>query len=100
MRVRPLALATAALAASASCSPPPFDATRVVPERGTLGEEIFRLFHRDYEREDTRKAEGLALAKPELVGTIDHLFTADELQVCRPSWCASCRCTTTPRSPR
>jgi hypothetical protein len=80
VRVRPLALATAALTLSASCSPPPFDATRVVPERGTLGEEIFRLFHRDYEREDPRKAEGLALAKPELVGTIDHLFTADELQ--------------------
>jgi hypothetical protein len=61
------------------CTEPPLDTTRQVPERGTLGEEIFRLFHRDFERENPRRAEGFALAKDELVLSIDHLFPPDEL---------------------
>lgn len=69
----------ALVAVTLACAPPPFDAERQTPERGTLGEEIYGLFHRDYVREEPRKADGLALAKPDVVGAIDHLFTADEL---------------------
>lgn len=69
----------ALVACAAACSPPPFDPTRKVTERGTLGEEIYGLFHRDYLREEPRKADGLALAKDDLVGSVDHLFTAEEL---------------------
>lgn len=62
-----------------ACAEPPLDTTRDVPERGTLGEEIFRLFHRDFELEDPPRAEGFATAKADFVGAVDHLFPPDEL---------------------
>ncbi len=62
-----------------ACSPEPFDAERKTEARGTLGEEIFRLFHRDFAREDERKARGFEGVHDDFVGAIDHLFPPDEL---------------------
>jgi hypothetical protein len=67
------------LSAAVACSEPPLDTTRSIPDRGTLGEEIFRLFHRDFEREDSRRADGFMLAKDPFVSAIDHLFPPPEL---------------------
>lgn len=63
-----------------ACTPVEFDATRKVEERGTLGEEIFKLFHRDLEREDPRRAEGFELERDGFVRTVDHLFPESELK--------------------
>src|SRR5262245_40525534 len=63
-----------------SCQPPPLDTSRDVPERGTLGEEIYGLFHTDFVRETPRRAEGFELEHDGFVGTVDHLFPPDELQ--------------------
>lgn len=65
--------------AMVACAEPPLDTTRQIPERGTLGEEIFRLFHRDLEREAPRRADGFALERDGFVGAVDHLFPQDEL---------------------
>lgn len=58
---------------------PPLDTTRQVQERGTLGEEIFQLFHRDLEREDPPRAAGFEIEHGPFVRAIDHLFREDEL---------------------
>lgn len=62
------------------CQPPPLDTHRNVPERGSLGEEIFGLFQTDFQREAPRKAEGFALEHDGFVGSIDHLFPEGELR--------------------
>lgn len=67
------------LAILTACAEPEFDATRVVPERGTLGEEIYRLFARDFERDSPRQAQGFALERDDFIYTIDHLLPPDEL---------------------
>lgn len=64
----------------AACSDEVLDTTRNVPERGTLGEEIFRLFHRDMVREDERRAAGFELEHDGFVASVDHLFPPDELR--------------------
>lgn len=56
----------------------PLDTTRVVPVRGSLGEEIFTLFHTDMVREDARRADGFLEARDPFVDSIDHLFTPEE----------------------
>ncbi|MBI4822203.1 MAG: hypothetical protein HY791_38445 [Deltaproteobacteria bacterium] len=76
--VRVLGLSSALV--FAACQPPPLDTSRDVPERGTLGQEIFGLFHRDFERETPRRAEGFAIEQEPFVGVIDHLFPEDELR--------------------
>ncbi|MCK6548035.1 hypothetical protein L6R52_19445 [Myxococcota bacterium] len=82
MHVRSPALVAlvAAFAITACGGEEPFDATRRTEPRGTLGEEIFGLFHRDFVREDERKAEGFELERDGFVGAIDHLFPPDELR--------------------
>ncbi len=67
-------LIVALLAVTAACKEPPLDTTRHPPERGTLGEEIFRLFQRDFERENPRRAEGFQLAHDGFVASVDHVF--------------------------
>ncbi len=79
-RPSPVALALASSLALAACSAEPFDTTRKTEPRGTLGEEIFGLFHRDFVREDERKADGFDLERAGFVGAIDHLFPPDELR--------------------
>lgn len=58
----------------------PLDTTRVVPERGTLGEELFGIFHRDMVRETPRRAAGFEGQRDAFVGTVDHLFPPEELR--------------------
>lgn len=76
---RRLLAASAALALAAGCAEP-LDTTRDVPERGTLGEEIFRLFHQDMARTAPRRADGFAASKQPFVDAVDHLFRPDELR--------------------
>ena len=56
----------------------PFDTERNPPARGTLGEEIFKIFHRDFEREAPRRAEGFSITREGFVQTVDHLIPEDE----------------------
>jgi hypothetical protein len=67
------------LCALLACEEPPFDTTRKIDERGTLGEEMFKLYHRDLEREDPRRAEGFESERGGFVEAIDHLFPDAEL---------------------
>jgi hypothetical protein len=62
------------------CSDEILDTTRNVPERATLGEEIFQLFHRDMVRENERRALGFEMEHDRFVAAIDHLFQPDELR--------------------
>jgi len=62
-----------------ACAPNEFDPTRKVTERGTLGLEVYKLFEKDFLRENPRRAEGFSLARDEMVGAVDHLFRPDEL---------------------
>lgn len=71
--------AIAALALLNACNDEILDTTRQIPERGTLGEEIYNLLHRDLVRDDQRRADGFALEHDPFVGAIDHLFPPDEL---------------------
>jgi hypothetical protein len=68
-----------ALSSSLACAPEPFDTTRRTPPRGTLGQEVFRLFHRDLVREAPRRADGFEAQKDGFVRSVDHLFPEDEL---------------------
>lgn len=63
-----------------ACAEPEFDATRRVPERGTLGEEIYGLLARDYERDNPRQAQGFALERDDFIYSVDHLLPPDELE--------------------
>lgn len=72
---------------SLACDPEVLDTTRRTAPRGTLGEELFRLFHRDLVHEadtreaagEDRRAEGLMLSREGFVAAIDHVFPAEEL---------------------
>lgn len=67
-------------AALSACSDEILDTTRQIPERGTLGEEIYNLLHRDLVRDDQRRADGFARERDPFVGAIDHLFPPGELR--------------------
>lgn len=58
----------------------PLDTTRQIPERGTLGEEIHRLLHRDLVRTDPPRAEAFAAERAPFAAAIDHLFPEPELE--------------------
>lgn len=68
------------LCLSTACEAPKFDTTRQVTARGTLGEEIFKLFDDDLLREAPRRAEGFESEKSGFVGAIDHMFPDAELK--------------------
>jgi hypothetical protein len=64
----------------AGCIPnDPLDTTRVVPKRGTLGEEIFKLFDKDLKNDSPSRATGFELEKAGFVAGIDHVFPEPEL---------------------
>jgi len=67
------------LLAAVGCEEPKLDTTRVAPERGTLGEEVFKLFHQDFEREENRRADGFESEREGFIGGVDHLFPDGEL---------------------
>lgn len=77
MRVRQLLYLGLVIGAGACAEP--LDTERIVPVRGTLGQEIFTIFHSDMQREDSRRANGFLEARAPFVAGIDHLFTPDEL---------------------
>lgn len=64
---------------AAGCGDEILDTTRKTNPRGTLGEEVFKLFHKDLLREDTRRAQGFLLEHDEFVAAIDHIFPPNEL---------------------
>lgn len=77
-RVGLISIALSAGVGSMACEPPfPDPAPR--PERGTLGEEIYGLFHADLTREAPERAAGFALERADFVATVDHLMPAGEL---------------------
>lgn len=57
----------------------PLDTTRKTAPRGTLGEEIFRVIHRDLEREAPERAFGLESERARFVSAIDHMMPESEL---------------------
>jgi hypothetical protein len=62
-----------------ACQNQPFDTTRRIAARGTLGEEVFKLIDKDMERDTPDRAQGFELEKDGFVSAIDHLFPAAEL---------------------
>lgn len=76
---RPGLLSLLALALVAACAEP-LDTTRVVPERGTLGEELYGIFHEDLVRDAPRRAAGFEGTRDDFIGAVDHLFRPDELR--------------------
>ncbi|MFO0725250.1 MAG: hypothetical protein U1E65_15820 [Myxococcota bacterium] len=78
--LRPISIALTGLALATSCAEPEFDTTRKTSPRGTLGEEIFKLFDDDMQRETPRRAEGFESEKAGFVAAIDHMFPDAELK--------------------
>ncbi len=57
----------------------PLDTTRKTAARGTLGEEIFRVVHRDLEREAPDRAFGFMSERSRFISAIDHMMPESEL---------------------
>lgn len=58
----------------------PLDTTRQTAPRGTLGEEIYRVLHRDLEREAPERAFGFESERAAFIGAIDHMMPESELE--------------------
>ena len=55
------------------------DTSRNVPERSTLGGEIFRVLEKDLRRRDPARADALAQRRGQLVRAVDAIFPREEL---------------------